>query len=284
MSIAGRTLENMDNRSFSVAMSVYKNDNPKHFKTALDSVLQQTVKPSEVILVVDGPIGIKLTDIIENYKMKYECIKVIWQKTNLGLGNALRVAVENSSYELIARMDSDDIAVHDRFEQQLLEFEKDRDLDIVGGDINEFINGVDDVVGIRKVPTDNVEIYKYMKKRCAMNHVTVMFKKSSVQKAGGYIELFCNEDYYLWIRMCLKNCKFANTGTNLVNVRVGDDMYQRRGGKKYFKSEMQIQRFMLKQGFISLYQFIINSMKRFCVQILLPNKLRGKVYQIFARS
>lgn len=123
-----------------------------------------------------------------------------------------------------------------------------------------------------------------MKKRCAMNHVTVMFKKSSVQKAGGYIELFCNEDYYLWIRMCLKNCKFANTGTNLVNVRVGDDMYQRRGGKKYFKSEMQIQRFMLKQGFISLYQFIINSMKRFCVQILLPNKLRGKVYQIFARS
>ena len=242
------------------------------------------VKTSEVILVVDGTIGIKLTDIIENYKKKYECIKVIWQKTNLGLGNALRVAVENSSYELIARMDSDDIAVHDRFEQQLLEFEKDRDLDIVGGDINEFINGVDDVVGIRKVPTDNVEIYKYMKKRCAMNHVTVMFKKSSVQKAGGYIELFCNEDYYLWIRMCLKNCKFANTGTNLVNVRVGDDMYQRRGGKKYFKSEMQIQRFMLKQGFISLYQFIINSMKRFCVQILLPNKLRGKVYQIFARS
>ena len=223
---------------FSVAISVYKNDNPIDFKKALDSItVEQTVKPTEVVLVVDGPIGEKLNEVILQFENSEFNFKVIRLEQNGGLGNALRLAVENASYELIARMDSDDISLPDRFEQQLKFFENDEELDIVGGDISEFVGEESNVVAYRKVPTTNDEIRLYMKKRCAFNHVSVMYKKSAVLKCGGYLDLFWNEDYYLWIRMFEQGVKSANTGTVLVNVRTGEDMYKRRGGKKYFKSE-----------------------------------------------
>ena len=84
--------------------------------------------------------------------------------------------------------------------------------------------------------------------------------------------------------MAVKNCVMANTGTVLVNVRVNDDMYRRRGGVQYFKSEKYLQDFMLKQGMIHYMEYITNLAKRFIVQILLPNKIRGWVFRKFARS
>ena len=123
-----------------------------------------------------------------------------------------------------------------------------------------------------------------MKKRAAFNHVSVMYKKSAVQAAGGYLDWFWNEDYYLWIRMQLNNAVFANTGTVLVNVRVGEEMYQRRGGKKYFQSEYGLQKLMLDKKMIGVATFIGNVGKRVIVQMLLPNKVRGWVFKRFARS
>lgn len=277
--------ENIYNKKFSVAMSVYKNDNSIHFKRALDSITElQSIVPNEIVLVVDGPVGDALNEVIENVSEKYDIFNIIRLPENKGLGNALNVAVKNAKYEYIARMDSDDVCEKNRFEQQLSFFSKHPEVDIVGGNISEFIETEDNIVGHRVVPKDNLSIVEYMKSRCAMNHVTVMYKKDVVEKAGGYLDLFWNEDYYLWIRMWLNNAVFANTGTNLVNVRVGEEMYQRRGGTAYFKSEKFLQDFMLRNHMITRFNYIKNIILRFIMQIVLPNKIRGWAFRTFARE
>lgn len=117
-----------------------------------------------------------------------------------------------------------------------------------------------------------------------MNHVTVMFRKSEVLKAGNYQDWFWNEDYYLWIRMRLAGCKFANVPEVLVNVRTGSDMYARRGGIKYFRSEKALQKYMLDNNVIGFSTYLMNVLKRFIVQVLLPNDIRGWVFRTFARQ
>ncbi|MCX0383110.1 glycosyltransferase [Clostridium perfringens] len=270
---------------FTVAMSVYEKDNDEYLDRALQSITDlQTIKPDEIVLVCDGPLTEKLDSVIEKYKKKYNFIRIVRLKYNKGLGNALSIAVKESKNELIFRMDSDDVSVNDRFEQQLKFFSSFPDVDIIGGDITEFIGEEENIVGKRHVPEDNNLIREYMKTRCAMNHVSVMYKKSAILAAGGYKDWFWNEDYYLWIRMLLNGAVFANTGTVLVNVRVGKEMYNRRGGIKYFKSELGIQNYMLKNKIIGINIYLINIIIRIIVQILLPNKIRGLVFRTLARE
>lgn len=270
---------------FSVAISVYKSDDPKFFDRALFSITEmQTIKPDEIVLVVDGPVCEELNRVIEKYERLYSIFHIIRLEKNGGLGNALKIAVESSKCDLIARMDSDDVSLPTRFEQQLRYFEEHPEVDIVGGDITEFIGDESNIVGKRVVPKTNEEIREYMKKRCALNHVSVMYKRDAVQGAGGYQDWFCNEDYYLWIRMWLNHAVFANTGSILVNVRVGKEMYQRRGGWKYFKSEAKLQSFMLKKGVIRVPRYLVNVSERLILQVLVPNKVRGFLFQKLARS
>ena len=270
---------------FSVIMSVYKNDSAEFFDRALSSVTdEQTVMPNEIVLVVDGPVGDDINSVIHKYSDKFGSLKVIRLEKNSGLGNALRIAVDNSSYELIARMDSDDVSLPNRFEEQLKMFEQNSALDIVGSDISEFIGDEANVVAKRTVPLADKEIKEYSKVRCPFNHVTVMYKKSSVVKVGNYLDLFWNEDYYLWIRMVEADMKMANTGTVSVNVRTGEDMYKRRGGVKYFKSELFLQKYMRKRKMIGCVTYFSNVAKRFIVQILMPNFIRGWVFRTFARK
>ena len=117
-----------------------------------------------------------------------------------------------------------------------------------------------------------------------MNQVTAMFKKTSVKKVGGYIDWYCNEDYYLWVRMAKAGMRFANLPDGLVNVRVGKDMYSRRGGIKYFRSEAKLQKYMLDNGVINFWTYFMNVNKRLVVQVLLPNRIRGWVFKKFARK
>lgn len=270
---------------FSVITSVYKNDKEHFIRVALDSMLvNQSVNPTEIILVRDGIIPNELELLLQQYENKYgDLFKVIRLDENKGLGNALKIGVENASCELIARMDSDDICSEDRFEKQLKYFDGHPECDIVGGQMTEFIDSPDNVCGTRVVPQDNEGIYDYMKNRCALNHVTVMFRKKAVLKAGNYQDWFWNEDYYLWVRMMLAGCKFANLPDVLVNVRTGADQYSRRGGKKYFNSEIGIKKLMLQKGLISCPTFLYNYITRFIVQILMPNNVRGWVFRNLAR-
>lgn len=270
---------------FSVAISVYKSDNPVFFDRALNSITEnQTITPNEIVLVVDGPVSDSLNEVISKYENKYGIFKIIRLEKNGGLGNALKIAVENATFELIARMDSDDVSLPTRFEEQLRYFQVNPEIDIVGGNITEFIGEENNIIGQRLVPTSNEAIREYMKERCAMNHVSVMYKKAAVQNAGGYQDWFWNEDYYLWIRMWLNGAIFANTGSVLVNVRVGEEMYQRRGGSKYFESEKGLQDYMLNHGMITHLTYIKNITKRLIIQKLMPNKIRGWVFRTFARK
>lgn len=271
---------------FSVCTSIYKNDKPDYVRVALDSMLvNQSVKPNEIVLVQDGPVPYDLSRLLLEYKDKYgDVLNIIKLEKNGGLGNALKLGVENAKFDICARMDSDDICLLDRFEKQLAYLEAHPECDIVGGQMTEFIDSPDNIVGRREVPLLNEEIYSFMKSRCALNHVTVMFRKHAVLNVGNYQDWFWNEDYYLWVRMMMAGCKFANIPDVAVNVRSGADQYARRGGKKYFDSEIGIKRLMLEKGMITKTQFVVNYIERFIIQLMLPNSVRGWVFRTFARK
>lgn len=271
---------------FSVITSVYKNDKPEFVRVALDSMLvNQSVKPTEIVLVQDGPVPEELSLLLAEYEGKYpKVLHIIRLEKNGGLGNALRLGVENAKYDIIARMDSDDICLSDRFGKQLAFMEAHPDCDIVGGQITEFIDTPSNIVGKREVPCSNEAIYHYMRSRCALNHPTVMFKKKAVLDAGNYQDWFWNEDYYMWIRMMEQGCVFANLPDVLVNMRSGIDQYGRRGGMKYFKSEIGIKKLMLEKDMITRKEYIVNYIQRFIIQLLLPNSVRGWVFRTFARK
>jgi glycosyltransferase involved in cell wall biosynthesis len=201
----------------------------------------------------------------------------------MGHGEARRTGLENCSNDLVALMDADDISRPDRFEKQLRAFEEDPELSAHGGYISEFIGSEDNITGYRIVPSEHREILSYMKVRCPMNQVTVMFRKSHVLRAGGYLDWYNNEDYYLWLRMYQEGMKFGNIPEVLVNVRIGEEMYQRRGGWKYFSSEARLQKYMLEKRIIDPVTYLMNIMKRLIVQVLLPNRLRGVVFRRIAR-
>ena len=272
-------------RKYSVLMSLYSKEQPEHLRKAIDSILNQTIKPDEIIIVKDGLLTSELDDVLNEYQSDHPRIfNIVGYEKNRGLGLALNFGLEHCKNELVARMDTDDIAKPDRCEKQLKMFETNPSLEIVGGDIAEFIDIPTNIVAYRKVPTTDAAIKEYMKTRCPFNHMTVMYKKASVFKSGDYKDLFWNEDYYLWIRMWEHNCVMGNTGDVLVDVRTGIDMYKRRGGKKYFKSEKFLQKYMLERNMISKTTFIMNITKRFIIQRILPSSVRAYVFKKFARN
>lgn len=271
-------------QNFSVCMCVYKNDNTTDFAEAVLSICNQTCPPDEIVLVIDGPVPEIMHNTIDALVQKTGIMKVIQLDQNMGHAIARQTGLETAKNDLCAVMDADDLSVPNRFEKQLKAFEEHPDVSVVGGLINEFIHTTDNVVGTRIVPENDADVKAYLKSRCAMNLVTVMLKKSDVMKVGGYQDWYCEEDYYLWIRLTLAGFKFYNIQENLVNVRVGEDMYQRRGGKKYFQSEARLQKYMLEHKFISFPKYVYNVIIRWAVQVAMPNCLRGWVFQTFARS
>ena len=205
--------------------------------------------------------------------------KTIYLQENQGHGNARRTSLAQCSCDLVALMDADDISLPNRFEKQLEQFTQNEKLSIVGGQITEFVNNPQNITGKREVPEKDLDIKEYMKKRCPMNQVSVMFKKQDVEKAGGYVDWFCEEDYYLWIRMAQNGCEFVNVPDVLVDVRVGDEMSARRGGWKYFSSEARLQKYMYDNKIINLIQYIYNVGIRFVGEVIIPTSLRTKLFR-----
>lgn len=270
---------------FSVLISVYKNDNAHNFRFAIESVtIKQTVQPDEVYIYVDGPVSDVLADTIKKIEKELPYVYVHWEPTNKGLGNALQYGMEHVKYELVARMDADDISVPDRFENQLKQFEDDPQLSVASGHIADFIETTENIIGKRMVPIGHEACIQYMKKRDVLNHPAVMFRRSEVLKSGNYQDWYLNEDSYLWLRMYLAGCKFSNLDKILVYMRSGEGQYARRGGWKYFISEAGLQKLRLKYGIISLPQFMLNIIIHFVVKVLLTNNLRGLVFKRMLRS
>lgn len=241
---------------FSVLFSVYGKERPEFFDTALDSVYRQTVKADEWVIVKDGPVSEELQAVIDKYKELSDVnIKEVALPENRGLGPALAAGVPECGFELIARMDSDDIAVPERFELQLAEFEKNPALDLCGGQIEEFETTPEEIVGERHVPLTQAEIEKYQRTRCAFNHMTVMYKKSKVLEAGNYKDCPLMEDDMLWVDMLLHGAVCMNLGKTLVYARTNRNMIARRGGIKYYKKYKTARKMILETGFITKREY-----------------------------
>lgn len=270
---------------YSVLMSLYIKEKPEYLDLAIKSMIEQTLMPDEIVIVKDGTITRELEKILDNYVQKYpKLFNIVGYERNKGLGLALNFGLEYCKNDLVARMDTDDISEKDRCRKQVKYLMENPEIDILGGQIEEFMDKIDNVVGKRIVPLEDIKIKEYLKKRCPFNHMSVMFRKKSIKKAGNYKDWYFNEDYYLWIRALLKGLKFGNLKDILVKVRVGNDMYRRRGGVLYFKSEYNIQKYLLKNKVISIYRFLINIIQRFIIQIIFPSTLRGIILKKFARK
>ena len=265
--------------SFSVLMSLYIKEKPEHLKECLDSILSQTVKPNEIVIVLDGPITNELREMLDSYvNQEPSLYNIVPLEYNQGLGLALREGILHCKNELVARMDTDDICRKDRFELQLREFEQDPNLDVCGSHILEFEGSIDNIVAKRNVPLDNEAIRKYQRRRDGFNHMTVMYKKSSVLKAGNYQSCLLMEDTLLWANMFMSGAVGKNIDDYLVYARVGKDLFERRGGWSYYKKYKQGRKQVFKTGFISWWDYRHTLNIQFIVAIM-PNKLRGFVFK-----
>lgn len=267
---------------FSVLLSVYYKESPLYLQQSIDSIFTQIRQPDEIILVKDGSLTVELDYVIELYMQKYSNFRVVELSVNQGLGQALNEGLKHCSYDIIARMDTDDIAKPDRFEKQLAVFEKYPDIDVVGAWIDEFEDNISNVKSVRKLPEFHDSIRQFAKRRNPMNHPVVMFRKSAVLAAGGYQHLPLFEDYYLWVRMLMNGAKFYNIQESLLFFRFSPEMFKRRGGWKYAVNEFRFLRMMRNMHFISFVEFIQNIFIRFSTRII-PNSLRSFIYKKILR-
>ncbi len=273
----------MKEEKISVLTSVYKNDVAKNVKVAFESVLNQTRKPDQIVVVRDGKVGQDLQAVLDEYK-KNPLFTIVEREENIGLGKTLREGTGYCKYEYIARMDSDDIAMEDRFEKQMKCFENDKDLSVVGSNGIEFFDGNETQTAIKQVPEKDEEIKEFLKSRCPFCHMSVIMKKSMLEKAGGYLDWFYAEDWYLWIRMYLSGAKFYNIQENLMRIRVNEDTYARRHGMKYYKSIKGLLKFMKENKMIGFGKYLILKAKRFVGHVLIPRKMKAKLYKKFMRG
>lgn len=269
---------------YSVLMSVYYKERSEWLKESIQSMLNQTIKPAEIVIVKDGKLSPELNAVIEEFENNYpKLFHIVPLETNVGLGPALAAGLKNCHYDYIARMDSDDISAPTRCEKQLKHFEQDDSLDIVGCFEVEFEHSMDVPVSIHKVPETDAEIKKFMKRRCALLHPTVIYKKESVLKAGNYHNVRLYEDYDLFMRMVLEqDCCSYNVQEGLYYMRINDAFYERRGGIKYLKTVVSFKYRQYLKKYMSLKDFIVSAGGQ-AVVCLLPNRMRKMFYIKFLR-
>ena len=271
--------------NYSFLASVYKNTKIDEMKISVASMVGQTLPPEQIVIVEDGPIPQELEEYISQLVSdNQELYTIVPLDENVGLGRALHEGMKHCRNELVARMDTDDYSALDRCAKQVAFMDEHPEYGVVGSNMSEFIGSVDNIVAHRNVPETHEEICEFLKSRCPFNHISVMLRKSEVEKADGYQHWHFNEDYYLWARMYLAGCKFYNIQEDLVFARVGENMYRRRGGYKYYKSERDLFKFMKQNKIIGWVAYQKAKFVRFVVQVLMPNSVRQWFFKKFARS
>ncbi|WP_395490626.1 glycosyltransferase [Cedecea davisae] len=263
---------------FSVLMSLYAKENPHYLDLCLESISLQTLMPDQVVIVLDGPVGVELEDVIKKWSGFFNILPVKLDE-NVGLGRALNYGLNFCDNELVARMDTDDICMPDRFEKQLAEFNSNITLSLLGTAIQEFDGDVENVTSVRKVPVSSEEICSFSKYKNPFNHMTVMFKKKNILDAGGYQHHHYMEDYNLWLRLIASGIEARNLSEALVLARTGDAMLKRRKGFSYIYSEYILAKLKydlkLQGAIAACCIFLLRSLPR-----LLPTKLLSHIYKI----
>ena len=267
---------------YSVLMTVYAKDNPEYFSLALDSMVSQTYKPDEIVIVKDGSVTDVLQKVIDEHISSGAPIVQVQLPQNRGLGLALNEGIKVIKNELIARMDSDDYSMAERCELQVREFEKNPQLDIIGCPVLEFVGNIDNIVGERKVPLINDEIYRFAKKRDPFNHPTVMYRKSSVEAVGCYSDYQKNQDTDLWIKMLSSGVTCMNLAEPVFCFRFDEDTYKKRKSCINTKSLIDIRYKAWKTGFNSFGEFLIVSVAQLGMYIL-PVGFQKLLYQKILR-
>ncbi len=243
---------------FTLLLSVYALEKPENLLAALESIWDlQTLRPSEIVLVKDGPLTPALDNVIDGFKEKAP-VKIIALDRNYGLGYALAHGLEYCTNDLVARMDSDDISKPERFSKQIKMMTDHPELDVLGTDIAEFSGSPDNIRSYRRLPSKFAEIKLFARKRNPLNHMSVVFKKSAVVDAGNYQPFFGYEDYYLWIRMLRNGSVIENISEDLVLARVDKDLFLRRRGIRYFRQELKLEKELLNIGFLNQWEYCRN--------------------------
>lgn len=273
-----------DYKGYSVLMSVYHKEKPEYLKQAIASIQAQTLPTDDFVLVCDGPLNDALDAVIAKKQQEMgETLNVVRLAKNGGLGNALNEGIKYCRNELVARMDSDDIAYQDRCEKQIAVFYTHPEVSICSGIVEEFTS-TPDVVDAKRVPPEaHEEIVEFAKKRNPFNHPCVMYKRSAVEAVGSYQDFYLLEDYYLWLRMLMAGYQGYNIQEPLLHMRAGSDMYLRRAGWKYAKTQARLFKFMKSQGFIGEGQYIKSCVIR-SGSALAPNWLRKLMFEKVLRK
>jgi len=268
--------------SLSVLISVYKKDKDVYLRLALDSLVNQTLQPDEIVLVKDGPLTVELESVISQYQKKYpKLFNVIALPENKGLGNSLNIGLRKCKGELVARMDSDDICKLNRFEIQLNHLVKHPEISALGNSIEEFFEVPGDLNSFRKLPLTHLELQHFANLRNPLNHPTVMFRKDHVLSVGSYESVLLFEDYYLWLKLIKNDYKLANLEDTLLYFRSGDInmMLKRRHGLGYLVKEINFYKKAYADGLISFFSFLKASLLRTPVRIM-PIWVLRFVYKI----
>ena len=270
--------------NYSVLMSVYKKEKPEFLRESMQSIYDQTLPTDDFVLVCDGPLNKELDDVINEMQEKFgKRLLVLRQDKNHGLGYSLNLGVKACKNDLIARMDSDDIAIKERCEKELEVFKKYTDVSVVGGFVGEFEKSTDDVKSIRKVPETNDGIKRFAKSRNPFNHPTVMFRKDAVIAVGNYQNIRFCQDYFLWIELLANGYKGYNLQDIMVYMCEDTNTFKRRSGKEYFGIQKKLLKRMLKLKFITRGQYLKSYIVR-CCSAHAPNWLRQKMFKRFMRS
>lgn len=266
-------------KKYSVLMSLYKKEKPEYLRLAIESMLNQTVPPDEIVLVEDGPLTDELYAVLNEYPMIYR----IKNEKNLGLGLALNVGLKECRNELVARMDTDDCSKPQRCEKQLERFAEKPYLAIVGSHIDEFIGEPSNVISKRIVPTTSEEIYNFAKKRSAFNHPAVMYSKTAVLENDGYSDLKRNQDVDLFGRMQFKGYKAENIDESLLWFRSSDELAKRRKSWQNTWSYIATIRKFWKMGYSSFLDYAMVAIAQ-TGMYLMPVKLQNFIYKKFLRK
>jgi glycosyltransferase involved in cell wall biosynthesis len=243
--------------AFSLLMPVYGGDRADYLRRAFRSAVgDQAVRPDQVIIVRDGPVHDELAACLDELRASSPVpVTFVPLERNGGLGPALDRGLAASWFDVVARMDADDVAMPYRFEVQLPLIEH---ADIVGSGLLEFVADTDDIVGQRVPPLEQKQIERYARIHDPFNHPTVVYRRSAVLAAGGYGDIPLMEDYSLFARMLSNGARAVNVPEPLVFYRVGAQAFKRRGGMRLLRSELRLQREFRQRGFTSPVEFLRN--------------------------
>jgi glycosyltransferase involved in cell wall biosynthesis len=266
----------------SVLLPIYINDNSNYFELSIESIFNQSFLPDEVVIVCDGPVSLEVSNFLK--KLSHNCIdvKILNIESNVGLGNALKIGLDNCSFDIVARMDADDISLPNRFEIQYNFLLNNLDIDVVGSKMIEFENSYNDLNFVRNIPLCYDQVVKFSKFRNPLNHPSVMFRKNAVLSVNSYENVLNFEDYYLWLKMINAGCRIVNLDLNLLYYRNNSSFLNRRSGWTYVLSEFNFYRLVFRNRLLHFFYILINLILKLPIRVL-PKFVLIKIYNRLLR-